>query len=53
VTDSGTITPILSKLLGVDKELFENRKSSKELEAMRKQWDAEFEERLTSTQKVR
>ena len=35
--------PKLSKLAGVDKELFANRKPSKELEDMRKEWSKEFD----------
>jgi len=37
----------LSKLAGIDKELFANRKPSKELEATRKEWDREFDNRVT------
>lgn len=36
----------LSKLAGVDKELFANRKPSKELEDMRKEWTKEFDKRI-------
>jgi AbrB family looped-hinge helix DNA binding protein len=39
--------PKLSKLAGVDKELFANRKPSKEIEKMRKEWDTEFDKRVT------
>lgn len=38
--------PKLSKLAGVDKELFANRKPSKELEDMRKEWDKGFDKRI-------
>lgn len=38
--------PKLSKLAGVDKELFANRKPSKELENMRKEWDKGFDKRI-------
>ena len=38
--------PKLSKLAGVDKELFANRKPSKELEATRKEWTTEFDKRI-------
>ena len=37
--------PKLSKLAGVDAEVFKGRKPSEELEAMRKEWDREFEKR--------
>jgi hypothetical protein len=46
LTDPETATPKLSKLAGVDKELFADRKPSKELEAMRKEWTEEFEKRV-------
>jgi AbrB family looped-hinge helix DNA binding protein len=36
----------LSKLAGVDQELFANRKPSEELESMRKEWTAEFDKRI-------
>jgi hypothetical protein len=36
----------LSKLAGVDKELFANRKPSKELKSIRKEWDNEFDKRI-------
>jgi len=36
----------LSKLVGVDEKLFANRKPSKELESMRKEWDIEFDKRI-------
>jgi AbrB family looped-hinge helix DNA binding protein len=38
--------PKLSKLAGVDQELFANRKPSEELEGMRKEWTKEFEKRI-------
>lgn len=38
--------PKLSKLVGIDKELFKGRKPSKEIEAMRKEWTTEFEKRI-------
>jgi AbrB family looped-hinge helix DNA binding protein len=38
--------PKLSKLAGIDKELFANRKPSKELENMRKEWTNEFDQRV-------
>jgi len=37
--------PKLSNLAGVDKEVFKGRKPSEEIEAMRKEWTAEFEKR--------
>jgi antitoxin PrlF len=49
VSEDNTIrlvpVPKLSKLAGVDKELFVNRKPSEELEAARKEWDREFDKR--------
>jgi AbrB family looped-hinge helix DNA binding protein len=38
--------PKLSKLAGVDKELFANRKPSEELVTMRKEWTKEFDKRI-------
>ena len=38
--------PKLSKLAGVDKEIFKGRKPSAELKAMRKEWDREFDKRM-------
>ena len=38
--------PKLSKLAGVDKDLFANRKPSEELKAMRKEWTEEFDKRI-------
>lgn len=47
MTASKTEAPKLSKLAGVDKELFANRKPSQELESMRKEWTAEFDKRIS------
>lgn len=41
--------PKLSKLAGVDAEVFKGRKPSKEIEEARAEWDKEFEERLKET----
>jgi AbrB family looped-hinge helix DNA binding protein len=41
--------PKLSKLAGVDKELFAHRKPSEELEKTRKEWTAEFDKRIKET----
>jgi AbrB family looped-hinge helix DNA binding protein len=38
--------PKLSKLAGVDKELFKGRKPSADIEASRKEWTKEFEKRI-------
>ena len=38
--------PKLSKLAGVDEEVFRGRKPSEEIEAMRKEWTKEFEKRV-------
>ena len=38
--------PKLSKLAGVDEELFRDRKPSMEIEAVRKEWTKEFEKRI-------
>jgi AbrB family looped-hinge helix DNA binding protein len=38
--------PKLSKLAGVDKEIFKGRKPSAELKAMRKEWDRELDKRI-------
>lgn len=38
--------PKLSNLAGVDKEVFRGRKPSEEIEAVRKEWTREFEERI-------
>ena len=49
VTENNSIklvpVPKLSKLAGVDRELFTSRKPSKELETMRKEWNQEFDKR--------
>ena len=37
--------PKLSKLAGVDEEVFKGRKPSEEIETMRKEWTKEFEKR--------
>ncbi len=50
VSEDNTIklvpVPKLSKLAGVDKELFANRKPSEELKVMRKEWTEEFDKRI-------
>ena len=38
--------PKLSKLAGVDEEVFKGRKPSEEIEATRKEWTKEFEKRI-------
>ena len=38
--------PKLSKLAGVDEEVFRGRKPSEEIEATRKEWTKEFEKRI-------
>jgi AbrB family looped-hinge helix DNA binding protein len=38
--------PKLSKLAGVDEEVFRGRKPSEEIEAMRKEWSKKFEKRI-------
>jgi AbrB family looped-hinge helix DNA binding protein len=38
--------PKLSKLAGVDEEVFRGRKPSGEIEVMRKEWTKEFEKRV-------
>ena len=38
--------PKLSEMVGVDKEVFDGRKPSKEIEELRKEWTREFEERI-------
>jgi AbrB family looped-hinge helix DNA binding protein len=38
--------PKLSKLAGIDEELFANRKPSEELVKTRKEWDKEFDKRI-------
>jgi AbrB family looped-hinge helix DNA binding protein len=37
--------PKLSKLAGVDEEMFRDRKPSEEIETMRKEWAKEFDKR--------
>ena len=46
--DSIKIIPIprLSKLAGIDKELFRGKKPSADIEATRKEWTEEFEKRI-------
>jgi AbrB family looped-hinge helix DNA binding protein len=36
----------LSKLAGVDEDVFKGRKPSKEIESLRKEWTMEFERRI-------
>lgn len=38
--------PKLSKLAGVDEDVFRGRKPSEEIEVMRKEWTKEFEKRV-------
>jgi AbrB family looped-hinge helix DNA binding protein len=38
--------PKLSKLAGVDEEVFRGRKPSEEIEVVRKEWTKEFEKRV-------
>ena len=38
--------PKLSKLAGVDEEVFKGKKPSEEIEAMRREWTKEFERRI-------
>ena len=38
--------PKLSKLAGVDEEVFKGRKPSEEIEATRKEWTKEFDKRV-------
>lgn len=38
--------PKLSKLAGVDEEVFKGRKPSEEIEVVRKEWTREFEKRI-------
>lgn len=42
--------PKLSRLAGVDREVFEGKKPSEEIQAMRGEWTREFEERVQQTQ---
>lgn len=50
VQENGAIklvpVPKLSKLAGVDEEVFRGRKPSDEVDAMRKEWTEEFEKRV-------
>ena len=41
--------PKLSRMAGIDKELFTGRKLSREIEEMREEWTGEFEERISQT----
>ena len=41
--------PKLSRMAGIDKELFRGRKPSREIEEMREEWTREFEERISKT----
>lgn len=41
--------PKLSRLAGVDKEVFKGRKPSKEIEEIRREWTEGFERRLKET----
>lgn len=41
--------PRLSRMAGIDKELFKGRKPSREIEEMREEWTGEFEERISQT----
>ena len=38
--------PKLSKLAGVDEELFKNKKPSADIEATRKEWTRDFDKRI-------
>lgn len=38
--------PKLSRLAGVDKEVFKGRRPSKEIEEVRREWTKDFEKRL-------
>ncbi|MEM4251014.1 MAG: hypothetical protein QW828_04210 [Candidatus Bathyarchaeia archaeon] len=42
-------TPKLSRLAGIDAEVFRGRKPSKDIEATRKEWTEEFEKRVRQT----
>ena len=50
VQENGAIklvpVPKLSKLAGVDEEVFRGRKPSDEIDAMRREWTDEFEKRV-------
>jgi len=41
--------PKLSRLAGIDKEVFKGRKPSKEIEEIRREWTKNFEKRLKET----
>ena len=41
--------PKLSEMAGIDKEVFQGKKPSADIEAMRKEWTTEFEERIRQT----
>jgi AbrB family looped-hinge helix DNA binding protein len=41
--------PRLSKLAGIDKDVFKGKKPSKDIEAIRKEWTKEFEKRIHKT----
>jgi AbrB family looped-hinge helix DNA binding protein len=41
--------PKLSRLAGVDEEMFHGRKPSEEIETMRKEWSKEFDKRTQQT----
>mgnify|MGYP001126046558 CR=1 FL=1 len=41
--------PKLSKLAGVDREIFEGKKPSEEIETIRREWTKEFEKRIQQT----
>jgi len=41
--------PKLSEMAGIDKEIFKGKKPSEDIEAMRKEWTREFEERIRQT----
>ena len=41
--------PKLSRLAGVDEEVFRGRKPSEEIETMRKEWSKEFDKRTQQT----
>ncbi|MEM3726175.1 MAG: AbrB/MazE/SpoVT family DNA-binding domain-containing protein [Candidatus Bathyarchaeia archaeon] len=38
--------PKLSKMAGIDKEVFAGKKPSKDIEAIRREWTKEFEKRI-------
>ena len=42
--------PKLSSLAGVDKDVFKGKEPSREIEAMRKEWSVEFDERIRQGQ---